>query len=339
MNPLGWGLLLAVLLAGWAVLDGAVQGGVQLVRPVGGRDDARRRVVLASLAPILLLGEVWLVAAAGVLLAAFGHVEATLWRAGYPLVVALIAAWAVRDAALWLRSRLHAPGWRRAWDVAAQAASVALPASFGALAGIAWVQLSAVSPGVTVGLTDVLAAERGSAGTVVLLTLGLPVLLAALWAVAARVHGGLVVGRRAPEALAAGARRRARTALVPAAGLATVGALGALGVATLGTTSAVVGAVALLAAAALALAARFDLDRGQHRQPAVRWAGPALVLAPVVATAAVVGPQVLAMAAPAGVLHDLTWPVLGAFAAVLVAQTVSWRVLLRPLGPQTAVFL
>ncbi|MEN5075046.1 hypothetical protein ABE437_14595, partial [Isoptericola cucumis] len=126
---------------------------------------------------------------------------------------------------------------------------------------------------------------------------------------------------------------------VPAAGLATVGALGALGVATLGTTSAVVGAVALLAAAALALAARFDLDRGQHRQPAVRWAGPALVLAPVVATAAVVGPQVLAMAAPAGVLHDLTWPVLGAFAAVLVAQTVSWRVLLRPLGPRTAVFL
>ena len=104
MNALGWGLLLAVLLAGWAALDGAVQGGVPLVRALGGREDARRRTVLATVAPFLLLGEVWLVAAAGVLLAAFGHVEATLWAAGYPFVVALLVAWVVRDAALWLRT-------------------------------------------------------------------------------------------------------------------------------------------------------------------------------------------------------------------------------------------
>lgn len=336
MNALGWGLLLALLLVGWVVLDGAVSGGTQLVRRVGGELDGRRRTVLAVLAPFLLLGEVWLVAAAGVLLFAFGHVEKVLWEAGYPVVVALIAAWVVRDAALWLRSRLASPRWRRAWDVAAQAAGVAFPAAFGALAGVAWVELSAVSPDVTGAGTAGLGAGDGTAA---LLALALPVVLAGLVAVAVRVHGGLVVARRAPADLAVAARRRVRAALVPAAALATLAALGALGAAALGTTSALVGAVTLLGAAALALAARFDLDRGLHRTATVDAACVAVVVAPVVATAAVVGPQALALAAPATVLHGLTWPVLGAFAAVLVAQAVSWRVLVRPLGPRTVVFL
>ncbi|MCK9793942.1 cytochrome d ubiquinol oxidase subunit II [Isoptericola sp. 4D.3] len=328
MNALGWGLLLTVLLAGWALLDGAVQGGVPLVRPLGGRDDSRRRVVLAAVAPFLLLGEVWLVAAAGVLLAAFGHVEAVLWAAGYPVVVALLVAWVVRDAALWLRSRLTAPRWRQGWDVTAQAASLALPAAFGALAGVAWVRLSVVG-----------AQADGGSGAAQALALGVPVVTAGLAVATARVHGGLVVAARAPGTTAQAAVRPVRRALVPAAALATLGALGALAVAALGTASALVAAVLLVAAAGVALAARFDLDRGVHRSGVVRAAGPVLAVVPVAATAAVAGPATLALAASPAVLHGLTWPVLGAFAAVLVAQAVSWRVLVRPLGPRTAVFL
>ncbi|MFC8598304.1 cytochrome d ubiquinol oxidase subunit II [Isoptericola sp. NPDC057191] len=328
MNATGWGLLLTVLLAGWAVLDGAVQGGVPLVRALGGRDDPRRRVVLATVAPLLLLGEVWLVAAAGVLLAAFGHVETLLWSAGYPLVVALLVAWVVRDAALWLRSRLAAPGWRTRWDAVAQVASLALPAAFGALTGVAWVELSAVGA----------QAAHGS-GAAQALAVGLPLVTAALAVAAARVHGGLVVAARAPETIAVDARRRVRRALVPAAALATLAALGALAVAALGTASALVAAVLLIAASGLALAARFDLDRGVRSSGAVRWSGPVLAVAPVAATSAVVGPAAVVLAAAPAVLHGLTWPVLGAFAAVLVAQAVSWRVLLRPLGPRTVVFL
>ncbi|MCA5894458.1 cytochrome d ubiquinol oxidase subunit II [Isoptericola sp. NEAU-Y5] len=336
MNALGWGLLLAMLLAGWALLDGAVQGAGQVARGIGGRDDGRRRLVLATVAPFLLLGEVWLVAAAGVLVGAFAHVEGVLWRAAYPVVVALLVAWVVRDAALWLRSRLGSPRWRRGWDAVGQGASFAFPATFGALAGVAWTQLSAVSPDVA---ADAPVAVGAGPGLARVLELGLPVVLAGLVALAARVHGALVVARRAPEGVAVVARRRARTALVPAAALATLAALGALGVAALGTTSALVGAVVLLGAAGAALAARFDLDRGAYRRPVVAWSGPVLALAPVVATAAVVGPHVVASAAPASVLHGLTWPVLGAFAAVVVAQAVSWKVLVRPLGPRTTVFL
>ncbi|MFI2104248.1 cytochrome d ubiquinol oxidase subunit II [Isoptericola sp. NPDC019693] len=328
MNALGWGLLLAVLLAGWAVLDGAVQGGVPLVRALGGRDDPRRRTVLATVAPFLLLGEVWLVAAAGVLLAAFGHAEATLWAAGYPCVVALLVAWVLRDAALWLRSRLPSPRWRQGWDGVGQVASLALPAAFGALAGVAWVRFSVVA-----GQAD------GGSGAAQALAVALPTVTAGLCVATTRVHGALVVAARAPEAVAREARRRVRRALVPAAALATLAALGALDVAALGTSSALLAAAALIAAAGVALAARFDLDRGAHRTGAVRAAGPVLAVVPVVATVAVVGPQVLALAAPPTVLHGLTWPVLAAFAGVLAAQAVTWRVLVRPLGPRTAVFL
>lgn len=327
MNAVGWGLFLAALLAGWSLLDGAVQGGGQLARPVAGRDDARRRTTLASVAPYLLLGEVWLVAAAGVLLAAFGHVEAELWAAGYPLVVALMCAWVVRDAALWLRSRLDAPRWRAGWDVALEVASLALPAAFGGLLGVAWVRF---------GGTDADAASSGPAFDA--LTVVVPVLLALLCVVAARVHGGLVVAQRAPGALAAAARRRVRVALVPAAGLATAAALAALGLASFGATTGLVAAGVLLGVAAVALAARFELDRGVVAHPVLAWVGGVTVAAPVIATAAVVGPGVVGAAAPAQVLHDLTPPVLAAVVAVVVVQAFAWRVLLRPLGPRTVVF-
>jgi hypothetical protein len=170
------------------------------------------------------------------------------------------------------------------------------------------------------------------------LTIAIPALLALLCVAAVRVHGGLVVAQRAPAAVADAARRKVRAALVPAAGLATVTALAALGLAALGATTALVAAGALLAVAAAALAARFELDRGAVTHPVLAWVGVAAVAAPVVATAAVVGPGVVDAAAPAQVLQDLTLPVLAAAAAVVVAQAFAWRVLLRPLGPRTVVF-
>jgi cytochrome bd-type quinol oxidase subunit 2 len=328
VNAVGWGAFLAALLTGWALLDGAVQGGAQLARGIAGRDDPRRRTVLAAIGPYLLLGEVWLVAAAGVLLAAFGHVEAELWAAGYPLVVALLIAWVVRDAALWLRSRLSAPRWRAAWDRALEAASLALPAAFGALLGVAWIRFG--------GADDAIAAMPPMTATVV--TVSVPVLLASLSAACARVHGGLVVAQRAPTRLSAAARRRVRAALVPAAALATLTALAALGLATLGATTALAAAGILLAMAAVALAARFELDRAAVTHPVLAWVGGAAVTAPVLATASVVGPGVVGAAAPAQVLNDLTVPVLAAALVVVVAQALAWRVLLRPLGPRTVVF-
>lgn len=137
MSAPAWGVLLTALLVGWVVLDGAVQGvGASLLRP--GRTREERRLLLAAVGPLLLPGEVWLIAAAGVLLGAFPHAESELAAAGYPAVVALIASWAVRDAGFWLRSRRTSVAWRRRWDRAIVVSSTLLSASFGALLGVAW---------------------------------------------------------------------------------------------------------------------------------------------------------------------------------------------------------
>ncbi|WP_164545189.1 cytochrome d ubiquinol oxidase subunit II [Antribacter gilvus] len=136
MTAAVWGVLLTVLLAGWALLDGAVQGtGAALgSAPTG----AERRVRLAAVGPLLLAGEVWLVAAAGVLVGAFPHAESALAAAGYPVLVALVASWAARDAGLWLRSRRASAVWRSAWDRVIVVASTVLSAAFGALLGVVW---------------------------------------------------------------------------------------------------------------------------------------------------------------------------------------------------------
>lgn len=145
MTAAAWAVLLTVLVVGWVVLDGAVQGaGATLLQERdhdGGnrrREPAERRVVLAAVGPLLLPGEVWLVAAFGVLIGVFPHAEADLLNAGYPVAVTLIASWALRDAGIWLRSRRPGHVWRDVWDVVLVVASITLAGSWGALLGVAW---------------------------------------------------------------------------------------------------------------------------------------------------------------------------------------------------------
>lgn len=145
MNAAAWAVLLTALVTGWVVLDGAVQGaGATLLQerdPDGGdrrREPAERRVVLAAVGPLLLPGEVWLVAAIGVLIGVFPHAEADLLDAGYPVAITLIGSWALRDAGIWLRSRRRGRVWRDVWDVVLVVASIVLAGSWGALLGVAW---------------------------------------------------------------------------------------------------------------------------------------------------------------------------------------------------------
>ena len=145
MNAAAWAVLLTVLVVGWVVLDGAVQGaGATLLqeRDQDGssrrREPAERRVVLAAVGPLLLPGEVWLVAGLGVLIGVFPHAEAELLNVGYPVAITLIASWALRDAGIWLRSRRPGRVWRDVWDVVLVVASIVLAGSWGALLGVAW---------------------------------------------------------------------------------------------------------------------------------------------------------------------------------------------------------
>jgi cytochrome d ubiquinol oxidase subunit II len=330
MNAAGWGVLLAVLLTGWMLVDGAAQGALQLSRTVTGAPgpavrDHRRRAVLGGVGPLLLLGEVWLVAGAGVLVGAFWEVESELWARAYPLVVALLVAWVVRDAAVWLRSRLTEPRWRAGWDVAAQAAGLALPAAAGAILGTAW-------------LLFALPAGHEVTGPGIVPFRAVPVLLAALCVLGVRVHGGLLLAARLRDVpgVADRARRQVGAALGLFSVVAALTAFAALGAFGGGARAAVVAALALLLGAAFALAALFDLDRGAHGTASVRSAGVVAVVLPVAATAAVAGPGVVAAAAPSPVLVGLTWPVLAAVALVAVVQWSAWRLLRGHRAPQVA---
>ncbi len=129
-----WLLILGLLLGGWFVLDGFSLG-LGMLLPALGRGTAERRRVITAMAPFFLANEVWLIAFAGVLIAAFPTVEASLLTGFYPAVVALIVAWLVRDASVWFRSRRPSSRWRGRWDRVLAAASAGFAAAAGVFLG------------------------------------------------------------------------------------------------------------------------------------------------------------------------------------------------------------
>ena len=76
-----WFILLGVLLAGYAILDG-FDLGVGILQPVA-KTDEERRIVLNSIGPIWDGNEVWLVTFGGAMFAAFPEAYATVFSGFY----------------------------------------------------------------------------------------------------------------------------------------------------------------------------------------------------------------------------------------------------------------
>ncbi|MEU6413172.1 cytochrome d ubiquinol oxidase subunit II [Microbispora sp. NPDC046933] len=154
-----WFLTFAVLLAGYFALEG-FDIGLGVLLPVLGRSPAARDRLVGAMAPFVLANEVWLVALAGVLFGAFPVLEGQALSRLYPLVVALLLAWIVRDAGLWFRRRAGGAAWRLVWDGALWAGSAGLALAWGAI-------LVAVARGLPASPFD----APGIAGGVALLAL------------------------------------------------------------------------------------------------------------------------------------------------------------------------
>ncbi|MGW8765285.1 cytochrome d ubiquinol oxidase subunit II [Streptomyces sp. NPDC055815] len=122
--------LLAFFAVGWFVLAGA-DIGTGMLAPWLGRNDRERRLVLASFAPFFLGNEVWLVAAAGVLVGCFPALEGELLSGQFPVFVALLTGWILRDAGLWSRGRGPGPRWRAGCDAAVACGSWTVALSWG----------------------------------------------------------------------------------------------------------------------------------------------------------------------------------------------------------------
>ena len=307
-----WAVLLAGSLAGWAVLDGMNQGLGATLRTVG-RTPGERRTVLTALGPFLLAGEVWLVAAAGLLLAGFPALERDLWFVAYPLVIALLVTWVLRDAGVWLRSRRPGARWRAGWDHVIVAASVALPLVAGALLGgaLVWLPQPSVAARVVV-----------------------PVLTGVSAVAVTRVLGATFVATRTAGVLRERAARLALRALPASAGLLSAAAVAYVVLVPADSpVTAVLLPLVVAAGSGSALVARPALADGRlHRALVAVVVGGAL---PVGAAAVALAPRLVETASP---VPDLGPVLLACVPVLLAAQSWVWWTFRHPVGPRDAVF-
>jgi cytochrome d ubiquinol oxidase subunit II len=126
-------VLLGVLLAGYAILDG-FDLGVGILHPFA-RGDGERRALLASIGPIWDGNEVWLVTFGGALFAAFPEAYATVFSGFYGAFMLLLLALIFRAVSLEFRGKVHVAAWRRAWDAGFAAASLLATFLFGVTVG------------------------------------------------------------------------------------------------------------------------------------------------------------------------------------------------------------
>lgn len=129
-----WFLLLGVLLAGYAVLDG-FDLGVGILHPFVARSDRERRISMNSIGPLWDGNEVWLVTFGGALFAAFPHAYATVFSGFYTAFMLLLMALISRAVSLEFRSKVQSVRWRSFWDWAFFAGSALATFLFGVATG------------------------------------------------------------------------------------------------------------------------------------------------------------------------------------------------------------
>jgi len=128
-----WFILLGVLLAGYAILDG-FDLGVGIVH-LAVKKDEERRILMNSIGPLWDGNEVWLVTFGGALFAAFPNAYATAFSGFYTAFMVLLFALIFRAVSIEFRSKHHAPAWRRFWDVSFCVASTLATFLFGVAVG------------------------------------------------------------------------------------------------------------------------------------------------------------------------------------------------------------
>ncbi|ENY71866.1 cytochrome D ubiquinol oxidase subunit II [Aeromonas diversa CDC 2478-85] len=109
-----WGLVL-FMLVGFVVLDG-FDLGVAMLLPLMGKDDEERRLVINSVGPVWEGNQVWIIAGAGALFAAWPLVYAAAFSVLYVPMVVLLFGLFLRPVGFDYRSKLGDAAWRRWWD-------------------------------------------------------------------------------------------------------------------------------------------------------------------------------------------------------------------------------
>jgi len=128
-----WFVLLGVLLAGYAILDG-FDLGVGIVH-LAAKNDDERRILMNSIGPLWDGNEVWLVTFGGALFAAFPNAYATAFSGFYTAFMVLLFALIFRAVSMEFRSKHGSRAWRSFWDVSFCLASTVATLLYGVAVG------------------------------------------------------------------------------------------------------------------------------------------------------------------------------------------------------------
>jgi cytochrome bd ubiquinol oxidase subunit II len=129
-----WFILLALMLAVYAVLDG-FDLGVGALHRLLARDDEERGQALEAIGPVWNGNEVWLIAAGGVLFLAFPKAYAAALSGMYLGIVIVLWLLVGRGLGIEMRSQLASPLWRTACDTVFWFSSALLVLVFGVALG------------------------------------------------------------------------------------------------------------------------------------------------------------------------------------------------------------
>ena len=110
-----WWLLLGVLLAGFAIMDGFDLGIAALVRVLA-RDDGERRALLETIEPTWEGNQVWLVLGAGAIFAAWPLLYAAAFSGFYFAMMLVLFALILRPGGFSFRNKVKDARWRNTWD-------------------------------------------------------------------------------------------------------------------------------------------------------------------------------------------------------------------------------
>src|SRR6266550_5325365 len=130
---LTWFVLLGVLMAGYAILDGFDLGAGIL--HLFARNDTERRIFMNSIGPIWDGNAVWLVVLGGATFAAFPNAYAAAFSGFYLGFMLLLCCLIFRAVAMEFRSKHPWRLWRGSWDVAFSASSALATFLFGVVVG------------------------------------------------------------------------------------------------------------------------------------------------------------------------------------------------------------
>jgi cytochrome bd-type quinol oxidase subunit 2 len=129
-----WFIVIAVLWAGFFVLEG-FDLGVGMLHGVIGRDEAGRRTAINTIGPLWDGNEVWLITAGAAMFAAFPGWYATMFSGMYLALVLLLVALILRGVSFEYRGKRDSLRWRRTWDGLLTGGSLVVPLLIGVALG------------------------------------------------------------------------------------------------------------------------------------------------------------------------------------------------------------